>query len=251
MIDPNIHLNSYPSPLLRGATDWRRSPAARRLVFPNGGASQTECVGGCPDLILDAPGLIDDFYSSPIDWCEYNGCSRIAVALLSSIYIYNPDSKTLCQMERYHRHMVTSVKFISSVNSRLLASGTQGGSICVWDTTTVQVLSEWQTTSSRIVSLATLGENTIFSGSEAGEILIFDLRTNRPASRLRSTIHRQEICGLSLAPNSLLLASGSNDNTIGIWDLRMAATGSFGVGNALFKISHHSAAVKVVAVVVF
>ncbi|KGG52225.1 anaphase promoting complex protein [Mitosporidium daphniae] len=242
MIDSNIHPSQYPPPLLRGNTDWRRAPPVRRVTFPNGNAMQTENVGECPELILDAPGLIDDFYSSPIDWCEYDGCSRIAVALLSSIYIYNPDNKALCQMERYNRHMVTSVKFISPQNSRLLASGAQGGGIRVWDTSTVQILCEWQTTSSRIISLATLNENLIFSGSETGEVLLFDLRTNRPASRLSSTIHCQEICGLSLAPNRSLLASGSNDNTIGIWDLRMLCANSLGIGRALFKISHHSAA---------
>jgi WD40 repeat protein len=50
----------------------------------------------------------------------------------------------------------------------------------------------------------------------SGDILIYDVRQKDLIIKFQS--HRQEICGLKWCPNGRYLASGSNDNTVCVWD---------------------------------
>lgn len=256
---------SPPPPLIRNSWDWRKKEknqqdkiGIKRLEINN-----QRKLEETPELILDAPGLIDDFYSSPIDCyqsetfgVESNACgiennsygieSKLAVALLSSIYIYSIEQKRLCQLQNEKNSKnVSSVKWISS---HVLASG-QGNSLQVWDTTSLQIIYEQKTNNNRLVALESLDENVIITGSERGQILLFDIRASstsvlgsgiQHSSIPNTKIHSQEVCGLSMTPKTTipLLASGSNDNSIGVWDLRK-------IFMPIFKMTHHTSAVKV------
>jgi cell division cycle protein 20 (cofactor of APC complex) len=55
------------------------------------------------------------------------------------------------------------------------------------------------------------------SGSKDGEIHHSDVRVAEHAVA-RLTQHCQEVCGLEWSPDGSQLASGSNDNTVAIWD---------------------------------
>ena len=50
----------------------------------------------------------------------------------------------------------------------------------------------------------------------SGDILLYDVRQKDCIVRFQS--HRQEVCGLKWCPNGRYLASGSNDNTVCVWD---------------------------------
>jgi WD40 repeat protein len=49
-----------------------------------------------------------------------------------------------------------------------------------------------------------------------GDILLYDVRQKECIIKFQH--HRQEICGLKWCPNGRYLASGSNDNTVCVWD---------------------------------
>jgi WD40 repeat protein len=50
----------------------------------------------------------------------------------------------------------------------------------------------------------------------SGDILLYDVRQKDCIVKFQS--HRQEVCGLKWCPNGRYLASGSNDNTVCVWD---------------------------------
>ncbi|CAF4406955.1 unnamed protein product, partial [Adineta steineri] len=49
-----------------------------------------------------------------------------------------------------------------------------------------------------------------------GDIILYDVRQKECIIKFQH--HRQEICGLKWCPNGRYLASGSNDNTVCVWD---------------------------------
>lgn len=58
----------------------------------------------------------------------------------------------------------------------------------------------------------------IFSSGtrNTGDILLYDVRQKECLIKFQH--HRQEVCGLKWCPNGRYLASGSNDNTVCVWD---------------------------------
>jgi WD40 repeat protein len=51
---------------------------------------------------------------------------------------------------------------------------------------------------------------------KTGDILLYDVRQKECIIKFQH--HRQEVCGLKWCPNGRYLASGSNDNTVCVWD---------------------------------
>jgi WD40 repeat protein len=64
-----------------------------------------------------------------------------------------------------------------------------------------------------------------------GDILVYDVRQKE--SIIKFQRHRQEVCGLQWCPSGRYLASGSNDNTVCIWDFHQwHSNGSMAVSNS-------------------
>ena len=93
----------------------------------------------------------------------------------------------------------------------------------------------------RVASLAWNGNAQLSSGSRDASVMNHDLRVGG-ASECTSVLrgHSQEICGLSWSSDGKLLASGSNDNTLRIWDAAKPC-------GARHVFSQHTAAVKALA----
>lgn len=49
--------------------------------------------------VLDAPGLMDDYYSNLIDWSQQD---LLAVALADSLYVYNTVTCKVCDPSLQH-----------------------------------------------------------------------------------------------------------------------------------------------------
>ena len=64
----------------------------------------------------------------------------------------------------------------------------------------------------------TRSSSSIFSSGtrNTGDILLYDVRQKECVIKFQH--HRQEVCGLKWCPNGRYLASGSNDNTVCVWD---------------------------------
>ena len=95
-----------------------------------------------------------------------------------------------------------------------------------------------------------------FSGTRTtGDILVYDVRQKECIIRFQH--HRQEVCGLKWCPNGRYLASGSNDNSVCVWDFHQwySSGGSSSLlppvdshekkTKPLWNFKEHQAAVKV------
>ena len=97
----------------------------------------------------------------------------------------------------------------------------------------------------RVTSLAWC-HLTLASGSFDRSILQHDIRCRRPVHSYEG--HKAVICSLKWNPESSTLASGSNDNTVRLWDASMSGQRGrnkmFGTSSARLCFNEHKAAVK-------
>ncbi|KAG7258271.1 hypothetical protein CRUP_011840, partial [Coryphaenoides rupestris] len=96
----------------------------------------------------------------------------------------------------------------------LVAVGTHKGYVQIWDAAGGRKLISLEGHSARVGALAWNGEQ-LSSGSRDRVILQRDVRTPGSAER-RLQGHRQEVCGLKWSPDHQHLASGGNDNKVGV-----------------------------------
>jgi len=99
------------------------------------------------------------------------------------------------------------------------------------------------------VSSIVSNSHLLSSGSRDGSIHHHDVRI--PPHHVASLVsHTQEVCGYSWSPNGQQLASGSNDNTVYIWDRHAPSAQSLSSA-VIVKPKHtltaHTAAVKAFA----
>lgn len=159
----------------------------------------------CPFRILDAPGLIDDYYLNLLDWTS----DRISIALGDTVYCYSTRSKEVSEVCTSTDSYISSLKGFGNI----LAIGDSNGTIRLYDFEAGRIIDRRVSHSTRVCSIA-FNDRTMSSGEKAGQICNQDLRTNTP---LYLNGHTQEVCGLKWSLNNEYLASGSNDNTIRIW----------------------------------
>ncbi|SCU81294.1 LAFA_0C03906g1_1 [Lachancea sp. 'fantastica'] len=168
-----------------------------------------------PERILDAPGFQDDFYLNLVSWSNKN---VLAIALDSALYLWNGATGSVTLLVDFEQpNAISSVTW--SDDDCHISIGRSGGDTEIWD---VETMSHVRTMRSelgvRIGSQSWL-ETLIATGAKSGEIHINDVRIkNHIVSSWEE--HRGEVCGISYRPDGLQLASGSNDNTVVIWDTR-------------------------------
>lgn len=162
---------------------------------PTTPSSRTRRIQRAPIRILDAPALKDDFYLSLIDW----GASNIvAVALGSAVWLWNAQTEHTSQMCSYPDGEVCSVRWMQ--DGVHLAVGLTNGQVDVYDV-------------NRVTSSANFFENDAV-------IRTWQLHTCRVSS-----------IAASHTAGSSLLASGSRDRSVFLYDIRSAG--------ALNRLTHH------------
>lgn len=187
------------------------------------------------EKVLDAPGIVDDYYLNLLDWSDDN---VVAVALGGSVFVWNATTSDTCELVRLPGdHIVTSISFAKNPSSRFMAVGTDDNRVLLFDIARQQQLREFTGHAGRVGALA-WNEHVLSSGSFDGNIFNHDVRI---ADHHISTFkgHEGEVCGLKWSENGTQLASGGNDNILNIWrpDLEQP----------LFQLTDHSAAVKALA----
>jgi cell division cycle protein 20 (cofactor of APC complex) len=202
-------------------------------------------VSAIPERVLDAPGLIDDYYLNLTDWSVDN---ILAIALGESLYLWNAETgnvNQLCALEEGSYY--ASVKF--SGDGHYLALGTSEGAVHIYDIDEARLLRKMLGRECRVSSLSWSG--TILSaGGQDGSIWNHDVQAARHKSS-EMLGHRAEVCGLAWKPElddlvtlnpsiSGLLASGANDNLVNVWDPRNPSAPRMTKNN-------HRAAVKAIA----
>ncbi|SGY24007.1 BQ5605_C019g09002 [Microbotryum silenes-dioicae] len=206
-------------------------------------------IATAPERVLDAPGLVDDYYLNLLDWSVTN---LVAIGLGESVYVWNAESgevNLLCSVGNASEGVldegdeyVCSVKFTE--DGTHLAVGLSSGPIQVYDVQAGMLVRTMSGHLSRVPSLSWSGA-ILSSGCRTGEIWNSDVRVgNHCVAQMRG--HRGEVCGLEWRPEIAgglsgggqgLLASGGNDNVVNVWDGRMTSAPKMCKTN-------HTAAVK-------
>ena len=217
------------------------SPQLRLLYRSNQmreacGRTQGRYIPNSPERILDAPGLVDDYYLNLLDW---NADNMLSVALGDSVYLWNAATSATTHLMSTLGSHVTSIAWAQRGN--LLAVGTSENDVELWDTHGCKRVCRISAHCGRVGVLSWNGD-VLSSGSRDARIVHHDVRA--PAACVGAIQgHESEVCGLKWSQAGMQLASGGNDNALHIWDARRAPSSRL----PLFSLSAHRAAVKALA----
>lgn len=190
-----------------------------------------------PDRVLDAPGLINDFYLSAFDWSVQN---KVAIGLGHGVYVWDgeEDGNVMEVVDVSQNHykknlpinpkissdsenMVSSVSW--SPDGRMLAIGDTDGGLHLWDVNTSRKIRSLQSETnftSRINCLS-WDKTLLASGSRSGSILVHDMRVKRCVVETISPSIGEgapEVCGLAWSPFTNAIAAGTADGIVKIYD---------------------------------
>ncbi len=192
-----------------------------------------------PERVLDAPGLLNDYYLNLVDW----NCKNIlAVALDKTVYLWNAATREIQELLTLdHENYISSLSYVHE-NGHLLAVGTSNHNVEIWDTVKIARTRVMSGHMARVGSLAWRGQ-ILTSGSKDTTIINHDPRAS---SHIVSTYHshKQEVCGLAWNGDGLTLASGGNDNLLALWDVRRQNSGETAYNQPTHCCTEHLAAVK-------
>jgi cell division cycle protein 20 (cofactor of APC complex) len=198
-----------------------------------------------PERVLDAPGMVDDFYLNLLAWSSLN---VVAVALTENTYIWRADTGDVVHVgEAPEGSYVSSVDF--AADGGFLGIGMGTGDVELWD---IESNTKLRSMSGHLGQVAVLSWSGHILSSACGDGTIWhhDVRVAR--HKVAELVgHTGEVCGLKWRPDGELLASGGNDNVVNIWDARMGSSGNVGGsseatrGGATWTKRSHTAAVKV------
>ncbi|RHZ86571.1 hypothetical protein Glove_48g48 [Diversispora epigaea] len=187
-----------------------------------------------PERILDAPGMIDDYYLNLLDWSNKN---LVAIGLNQNVYVWNADTGSVNSLAQTN-HVDDYISSLSwSMDGDYLAVGTSDGDTQIWDILREQKIRSMLGHVSR-VGVVTWNKHVVSSGCKDGSIWNHDTRIAQ--HRISELIeHSSEVCGLKWRHDGELLASGGNDNRVNIWDAKSSIP--------KFTKTNHTAAVRAIS----
>ncbi|KNG84277.1 WD repeat-containing protein slp1 [Aspergillus nomiae NRRL 13137] len=184
-----------------------------------------------PERVLDAPGLLDDYYLNLLDWSSGN---QVAIGLERNVYVWSADTGSVsCLLETSPDTYISSVKW--SGDGAYVGVGLGTGEVQIWDVEEGTKLRSMFGHDSR-VGVMGWSKHTLSTGARSGLVFNHDVRiAQHKVAELVS--HTSEVCGLEWRPDGAQLATGGNDNLVNIWDARSLSAPKFTKTN-------HRAAVK-------
>ena len=209
-----------------------RSQYNRPLKSANAQSAQfRRKVQTAPERVLDAPGLVDDYYLNLLDWSSGN---QVAIGLERNVYVWSAESGTVsCLLETSPETYVSSVKW--SGDGAYVSVGLGTGEVQIWDVDVGTKLRSMFGHETR-VGVQGWSKHTLSTGARSGLVFNHDVRVaQHKIAELVS--HTSEVCGLEWRSDGAQLATGGNDNLVSIWDARSLAAPKFAKKN-------HRAAVK-------
>lgn len=184
-----------------------------------------------PERVLDAPGLIDDYYLNLLDWSSGN---QVAIGLERNVYVWSADEGSVsCLLETTPDTYVSSVKW--SGDGAYVGVGLGTGEVQIWDVSEGTKIRSMFGHDTR-VGVMGWDKHLLSTGARSGLVYNHDVRiAEHKVAELVS--HTSEVCGLEWRSDGQQLATGGNDNLVSIWDARSLSVPKFTKTN-------HKAAVK-------
>ncbi|KAI4859269.1 WD domain-containing protein [Hypoxylon rubiginosum] len=191
-------------------------------------------IATAPERVLDAPGLIDDYYLNLLDWSSGN---QVAIGLERNVYVWSADEGSVsCLLETAPDTYVSSVKW--SGDGAYVGVGLGTGEVQIWDVAEGMKVRSMFGHDTR-VGVMGWNKHLLSTGARSGLVYNHDVRiAEHKVAELVS--HTSEVCGLEWRSDGAQLATGGNDNLVSIWDARSLAVPKFTKTN-------HKAAVKALA----
>ncbi|KAG8627661.1 hypothetical protein KVT40_005144 [Elsinoe batatas] len=191
-----------------------------------------------PSSLLDAPGLRDDYYCSLLSYCPTAQCLASEAEGVKT-----PESLT----SPFSSH-ITSLSFSSEAGQKsILAIGRADGRVTLWNTLAREPCFDSDqpspvscvSFSPRQIRRHSYRDSTVRAemeilavGDEAGNIYVYAVEYPDQDERhlydwhgalnilVRLEAHSQQVCGLAWSIDDAFLATGSNDNSVYIFELR-------------------------------
>ncbi|KAF4447362.1 cell division cycle 20 cofactor-APC complex [Fusarium albosuccineum] len=191
-------------------------------------------IATAPERVLDAPGLVDDYYLNLLDWSSGN---QVAIGLERNVYVWSADEGSVsCLLETTPDTYVSSVKW--SGDGAYVSVGLGTGEVQIWDVAEGQKIRSMFGHDTR-VGVMGWNKHLLSTGARSGLVFNHDVRiAEHKVAELVS--HTSEVCGLEWRSDGAQLATGGNDNLVSIWDARSLSVPKFTKTN-------HKAAVKALA----
>ena len=196
-----------------------------------------------PERILDAPGIVDDFYLNCMSWSVQD---MLAIGLAGSVYLWNARSgevNELCNLngDQEEENSNGSGDYVASLSwihdGSHLAIGSSDSSVQIWDVNKSKRMRMFAGHSGRVSAVA-WNKHILSTGAHYGQIHTNDVRIAKHLIS-KQVAHTGQICGLQWSYDGRQLASGSNDNHVHIWEGSMATS-------PIYSFTHN-AAVKALA----
>ena len=192
-----------------------------------------------PERVLDAPGMVDDYYLNLLAWSSRN---VLAVALAENTYVWNAQTGSVSHLaEASEGNYVCSLDWAG--DGSYAAIGLSNGEVELWDVEAGRRLRSMGGHQARVPSLSWNG-HILSSGCQDGSIWHHDVRVAQHKVGVLQG-HSGEVCGLAWRPDGDCIASGGNDNVVNIWDGRVGDVTTNGRSVPKFTKRNHTAAVKV------
>ncbi|MCH9756964.1 MAG: WD40 repeat domain-containing protein [Gammaproteobacteria bacterium] len=180
--------------------------------------------------VLDAPTMLDDFYSNTMAWSKEN---NFVISLGSdenagfSSTLYNIQNIKASGSDPFSvSQSITTpgvIHAVMPVNETDVVSGWDDGTLKLHTLSTIPEVSspfirEISTGPSIIYSLIQTSPHTFVCGNRNGELIYVDLRTPLGITAQMKQ-HEQQIIGLAY-DGEHIVASGGNENKVKLWDIR-------------------------------
>ena len=150
---------------------------------------------------------------------QWSRDSRVLFSASADMHLASWDLETGSRIRRHIGHEeVINTMDISKRGEELLISGSDDGSIGIWDPRTKNAVDHIQTDFPvTAVALAEAG-NELYSGGIDNDIKVWDMR--RKAVVYTMLGHTDTVTSLRVSPDSQSLLSNSMDSTVRSWDIR-------------------------------
>ena len=134
-----------------------------------------------------------------------------------NIGVWDVETGTRIKKLKGHQSFVNSV-CPARRGPPVLCSGSDDGTVKVWDTRKKNPTHDFQSTYQVLCSALSDTAEQVFSGGIDNDVKVWDLRKQDVLYRMRG--HTDTVTGLRLSPDGSYLLSTGMDNTVRIWDVR-------------------------------